>query len=88
MYGYGPAEGSRLQEWHARLCQRDSVKRTFDEFEQGLVGMRSPAVREAYLSGQRKREYRDHRLEWMVKSGAMEIVTKGLERDNIRFTWP
>ena len=32
-----------------------------------------------------KREYRDHRLEWMIKAGGIEVVTKGLERDNIRF---
>lgn len=88
IYGFGPADGSKLKEWHKRLCERDSVKKTFDEFDKGLEGMRSPAVREAYLSGQRKREYRDHRLEWMVKSGALEIITKGLEKDNIRFTWP
>jgi hypothetical protein len=24
-------------------------------------------------------------LEWMVKVGGLEVVTKGLERDNIRF---
>jgi glutathione S-transferase/RNA polymerase-associated protein len=32
-----------------------------------------------------KREYRDHRLEWMIKSGGLEVVAEGLERDNIRF---
>ena len=35
-----------------------------------------------------KREYRDHRLEWMIKSGGVEVVLKGLERDNIRFAPP
>lgn len=86
--GYGPAEGSRLREWHTRLCERESVKRTFEEFEKGLQGLRSPEVKEAYLSGKRKREYRDHRLEWMVKSGGLSIVTEGLEKENIRFSWP
>jgi len=33
-----------------------------------------------------KREYRDHRLEWMMKSGGLQIVLKGLEAGNIRFT--
>ena len=33
-----------------------------------------------------KREYRDHRLEWMIKVGGLEVVAKGLERDNIRFS--
>lgn len=88
VYGYGPAEGSKLKDWHKRLCERDSVKQTFAEFEKGLVGFKDPRVKEAYLSGARKREYRDSRLEWMVKSGAMEIVTKGMENNNIRFSWP
>jgi hypothetical protein len=33
-----------------------------------------------------KREYRDHRLEWMMKSGGVEVVLQGLERGNIRFS--
>jgi glutathione S-transferase/RNA polymerase-associated protein len=33
-----------------------------------------------------KREYRDHRLEWMIKSGGLEVVLRGLEAGNIRFT--
>ena len=32
-----------------------------------------------------KRQYRDHRLEWMIKVGGLDVVAKGLERDNIRF---
>ncbi len=32
-----------------------------------------------------KREYRDHRLEWMIKVGGLDVVVKGLERDKIRF---
>jgi glutathione S-transferase/RNA polymerase-associated protein len=33
-----------------------------------------------------KREYRDHRLEWMIKSGGLEVVLEGLAKDNIRFS--
>lgn len=88
IYGNGPAEGSKLHGWLSRVSERDSVKQTFNEYYAGVDGMKNPAVKEAYLSGQRKREYRDHRLEWMVKSGALEVVTKGLDKDNIRFTWP
>ena len=43
-------------------------------------------VAEAVAAGLFKREYRDHRLEWMMKSGGVEIVLKGLEAGNIRFT--
>lgn len=88
VYGFGPAEGSKLKEWHRRLCERESVKKTLEEFDKGLEGLRSPAIKEAYLSGKRKREYRDHRLEWMVKSGGLEIVTAGMEKGNVRFSWP
>jgi hypothetical protein len=35
-----------------------------------------------------RREYRDHRLEWMMKSGGVQIVLDGLANNNIRFTWP
>lgn len=43
---------------------------------------------ERLMSGGRRREYRDHRLEWMVKSGGIEVVLAGLRDDNIRFSWP
>jgi glutathione S-transferase/RNA polymerase-associated protein len=33
-----------------------------------------------------KREYRDHRLEWMVKSGGLDVVAQGLAKGNIRFS--
>ena len=33
-----------------------------------------------------KREYRDHRLEWMIKSGGIDVVLTGLAKDNIRFS--
>jgi glutathione S-transferase/RNA polymerase-associated protein len=33
-----------------------------------------------------KREYRDHRLEWMIRSGGIQVVLDGLARHNIRFT--
>ncbi|MET7246677.1 hypothetical protein ABZT49_25320 [Methylobacterium sp. EM32] len=41
-----------------------------------------------YTTGGRRREYRDHRLEWMVKSGGVEVVLAGLRDRTIRFPWP
>ena len=32
------------------------------------------------------REYRDHRLEWMMRSGGADIVLEGMQRKNIRFS--
>ncbi len=85
-YGIGPAEGTPLKAWHKRLCARPSVAATFKEFEGATQGMGSAAERLA--SGAIRREYRDHRLEWMIKSGGLQVVLDGLDKNNIRFTWP
>jgi RNA polymerase-associated protein len=85
-YGMAPDPGSKLALWHARLRARPSVAATFAEFDQ--AAQRMAAASEMYTTGGRKREYRDHRLEWMVKSGGIEIVLAGLRDDNIRFPWP
>jgi len=31
------------------------------------------------------RQYRDHRLEWMMKSGGIEVVRRGLAAGTIRY---
>lgn len=85
-YGLGTSTGSPLARWRDRLCERPSVAATFKEFEAATLGMGSAAERLA--SGAIRREYRDHRLEWMMKSGGMQVVLDGLARNNIRFTWP
>ena len=36
-------------------------------------------------SGVIRREYRDHRLEWMMRSGGRDIVVEGMEKKNVRF---
>ena len=33
-----------------------------------------------------KREYRDHRLEWIIRMGGLQVVLDGIEKDNIRFS--
>jgi glutathione S-transferase len=85
-YGIGPTEGSPLKVWHKRVCERPSVATTFKEFEAATQAMR--AVAERLASGTFRREYRDHRLEWMMKSGGLQIVLDGMAKNNIRFTWP
>ena len=85
-YGLGPAAGTALASWHARLRERPSVAATFAEFDEAAAKM--AAASDLYTTGGRRREYRDHRLEWMVKSGGIDIVSKGLDDGNIRFHWP
>lgn len=85
-YGLGTPAGSSLARWRDRLRERPSVAATFKEFEAVAEGMANAADRLA--SGQIRREYRDHRLEWMMKSGGVQIVLDGIAKNNIRFTWP
>ena len=45
-------------------------------------------VDKAVKAGLFKRQYCDHRLEWMMKSGGADIVLAGIKAGNIRFTGP
>jgi glutathione S-transferase len=89
--GFGAEPAGALADWLARANQRDSVAacRKAAEavaFDSDAVSLE--AVREALEAGQFKREYRDHRLEWMIRNGGLEIVADGLEKQNIRFIEP
>ncbi len=86
VYGLGTPPGSTLARWRDSVRERPSVAQTFREFEAAAEGMSTAAERLA--SGHIRREYRDHRLEWMLKSGGLQIVLDGMTRNNIRFTWP
>ena len=82
-FGMGPAEGSRLAGWLERVRARPSVAASFEAARASLSAMAQ--VAEIVESGLFKRQYRDHRLEWMIRSGGYEIVRKGIEKNNIRF---
>jgi glutathione S-transferase/RNA polymerase-associated protein len=83
--GNPPPEGSSLAAWLARANGRASVKACAADIAALNTGAAMPDVAKLVEQGLFKREYRDHRLEWMIKSGGVEVVLKGLERDNIRF---
>jgi glutathione S-transferase len=91
-FGHGVPSGSRLAAWMARANARRSVAATTQDITDLLeAGRRTggPAqmadVAALVEQGLFKREYRDHRLEWMIKVGGLEVVTQGLEKNNIRF---
>ena len=84
--GMGPLPGSVLAGWYERLRERPSVAATFAEYAASAARM--PATVEAFKTGGKTREYRDHRLEWMIKSGGIEVVLAGLRKEDIRFPWP
>ena len=63
---------------------RADVAPTLAESETGAGDMGN--IAELLEQGLFKREYRDHRLEWMIKSGGLQVVLDGIGRDTIRFT--
>ncbi len=81
-YNLYPQPGTALAGWLVRANARESVaicKRQADAAE-----LDAQVMTAAIASGF-KREYRDHRLEWMIRAGGLEIVAEGLDKDNIRF---
>jgi glutathione S-transferase len=85
-YGLEPKPGTPLGDWYERTKGRPSVKSVFEEFQANAKNM--SGAYEALQKGLLKREYRDHRLEWMIKAGGIDIVKEGIDKDNIRFQWP
>lgn len=91
-FDLAPGAGTVLHDWQQRANARPSVaavnaaaaKMAMGGSEAARAGMQ--AVRAMLERGEFKREYRDHRLEWMIKSGGIDVVTAGLAQDNIRFT--
>jgi glutathione S-transferase/RNA polymerase-associated protein len=87
-HGLPPLPGTKLAAWLARANARPSVAACVADIAALNAGAAMPNVAEMVEKGLFKREYRDHRLEWMIKSGGLDVVVKGLERDNIRFAPP
>lgn len=84
-FGNAPDEGSPLGKWLARANARPAVAQTAKEAVDSIAGMQ--VVADVLKQGLFKREYRDHRLEWMMKTEGVEIVLDGLEKNNIRFSY-
>ena len=82
-FGLAPKPESHLHRWLERVNQRPSVASTAQEAAAVVAGMSD--VSTLVEQGRFKREYRDHRLEWMIRTGGLEIVLAGLAQDNIRF---
>jgi len=82
--GVGPDEHSPLGQWLKRANGRPSVQKAAQAAADSIKAMSQVAG--AVQSGMFKREYRDHRLEWMIRSGGLEVVLEGLKNNNIRFS--
>ena len=83
-YGIGPDESSPLGKWLMRVNEKPSVAKSANAAKAVAASMTQ--VHRAIESGLFKREYRDHRLEWMIRSGGLDVVLEGIEKNNIRFS--
>ena len=82
--GAGPPPRSPLGMWFSRALGRPSVAATIAEARALLDG-----VEHAAGSGSTRalrREYRDHRLDWMIRSGGLGVVHHGIAAETIRFS--
>lgn len=82
--GYAPPAGSALAAWLARVNERPSVARVMDRMKQVIANM--PDMAALLAEGKIKRQYRDHRLEWMIRGGGLAVVQEGIEKNTIRFS--
>lgn len=87
-HGIAVPDGTKLAKWMDRVNARPSVAATTKDITDMLSGGGASMgdVAQMVEQGLFKREYRDHRLEWMIKVGGMEVITSGLAKDNIRFS--
>jgi glutathione S-transferase/RNA polymerase-associated protein len=83
-YGYLPAKGSRLAAWFERVNKRASVEKVRMQMQTTLDKM--PDLSQMLKSGQVVRQYRDHRLEWMIAAGGLPVVVEGMQKGTIRFS--
>lgn len=82
--GNPPAAGTGLARWLERVRVRPSIADTIQEALASFDGFE--LLPELVRQGQFIREYRDHRLEWMLRTGGTEIVLDGMKQGNIRFS--
>jgi len=82
--GFPPPAGSKVAAWLERVSQRDSIRACTNAAMEAMAGFQNlgPIIEQGLFI----REYRDHRLEWMMRSGGRQIVLDGMDKKNIRFS--
>jgi len=83
-YGYLPRQGSRLAAWFERVNQRPAVAKVRAQMQAALDKM--PDLAAMLRNGQVVRQYRDHRLEWMIAAGGLSVVVEGMQKGTVRFS--
>jgi glutathione S-transferase len=84
--GNKPAAGGRLEQWLKSVRQRPSA----DRLKQDILGSLAKFMMnrpKQIAEGKARRQYRDHRLDWMMRSGGLQIVLDGIKANSIRFSF-
>ena len=68
LYKQGPEEGTPLADWLGRMYERASVQRVLAEGKAAVAGFKELGAK--IMSGERPRQYRDHRVEFLIRAGA------------------
>ncbi|TPX36607.1 hypothetical protein SmJEL517_g01172 [Synchytrium microbalum] len=86
--GFGPAASTPIGKWWERAKQRKAVAAILAEKEAVATDGGKARREMLYEKKAFRRQYRDHRLEFMIRSGGISVVEAGIKADNIRFTEP
>ena len=65
------------------MRERPSARQLAAEFAEWAT---TPLNRPMDTSGTWKRLYKSHRLEWMIRSGGLDVVAEGIRNDTVRFS--
>ena len=82
--GYKPVADGPLERWLKATRKRPSAERCKSDIVSTLAAfMNKPRD---IAEGRAKREYRDHRLDWMLRTGGVQAVLQGMQAGTIRFS--
>jgi glutathione S-transferase len=82
--GNKPAPGSKVEGWLKNMRSRPSTVRVREDVIRTMPQfMNRP---KDIAEGKARRQYRDHRLDWMLRSGGLDIVIDGIKNGTIRFS--
>ena len=83
MFGVKAGPGRpKVSDWVKRVRARPSVQAEEAEVRASIA----TSLADAERARLRPRQYRDHRLEWMLKHGGLSIVLEGIEKGTIQFS--
>jgi glutathione S-transferase/RNA polymerase-associated protein len=84
LYKLGHASNTHLANWFDLCKVRPSFLRCASDAKAEVANFKE-AVAKVY-AGKWPRQYRNHRLDWFIRSGGAEVVLHGVESGTIRFS--